>query len=233
MKTAIAIRHVHFEDLGIIQPVLQHYGYAVHTLDAGIAALNATQLADADLLIVLGAPLGAHDEHLYPFLHDELDALRLRLVAQRPTLGICLGAQLMARVLGAKVAPMRHKEIGYAPLQDIEPDSLLAPLSAIPVLHWHGDQFDIPQRASRLAASARCPNQAFSVENYALGLQFHLEADASQIERWLIGHASELHHEGIDPSQIRIDAQTHGERLRTAAEHVIGNWLQSLTQVQV
>jgi len=228
MKTAIAIRHVHFEDLGHIQPMLQRNGYKAHILDAGIDTLDATQLMDVDLLIVLGAPIGAYDEQTYPFLQHELQALHQRLSAQRPTLGICLGAQLMARVLGAKVAPMPRKEIGYAPLHDIEPENLLAPLNAIPVLHWHGDQFDIPNQATRLAASALCPNQAFAVGNYALGLQFHLEADASQIERWLIGHATELHQAGIDPRQIRADAQTHGERLRTAAEQVIENWLHGL-----
>ncbi len=231
MKTALAIRHVHFEDLGLIQPVLQRHGYMVHTLDAGIAALDTAQLVDTDLLIVLGAPIGAHDEHFYPFLHDELKALRLRLAAQRPTLGICLGAQLMARVLGAKVAPMQYKEIGYAPLHNIEPDSLLAPLNDIPVLHWHGDQFDIPLQATQLAASERCPNQAFAEGNYALGLQFHLETDAKQIERWVIGHAAELHHAGIDPRQIRLDAHAHGDVLRTAAEQVIENWLHGLPQL--
>ena len=230
MKTAIAIRHVHFEDLGLIQPVLQRHGYDVQTLDAGISALDSAQIVNADLLIVLGAPIGAHDEHIYPFLEHTLNALQHRLGARRPTLGICLGAQLMARTLGANVKPMGHKEIGYAPLSHIEPDCVLTPLTDIPVLHWHGDQFDIPPQSQRLAASTHCPNQAFALEHHALGLQFHLEADATQIERWLIGHAAELHHAGIDPCQIRLDAQTHGDVLRKAAERVIENWLHGLPQ---
>ena len=154
MKSAIAIRHVAFEDLGDFAPILREHGYAIQILDAGVDALDTQASRHADLLIVLGAPIGAFDEALYPFLLDELSLLQHRLANQQPTLGICLGAQLMARALGAEVAPMGHKEIGYAPLSFIEPDSVLAPLGDIPVLHWHGDQFAIPQAASPRARFA-------------------------------------------------------------------------------
>ena len=228
MKTAIAIRHVAFEDLGDFAPILLEHGYAIHILDAGVDALDTQATRQADLLIVLGAPIGAFDEALYPFLHDELSLLQHRLANQQPTLGICLGAQLMARALGAAVAPMGHKEIGYAPLSFIEPHSVLAPLGEIPVLHWHGDQFAIPHGASRLAASALCPNQAFALGHYALGLQCHLEADARQIERWLISHALELQQTGVNPQTIRQHAQVHGDTLHTAASAVLSNWLKNI-----
>lgn len=228
MKTALAIRHIAFEDLGHFAPILQEHGYALHTLNAGVASLNTDTMHNADLLILLGAPIGAFDEAQYPFLLDELELIKRRLGKRQPTLGICLGAQLMARALGARVYPMGHKEIGYAPLSFIEPTSVLSPLDGIPVLHWHGDQFDIPQGAIRLAASERCPNQAFALADYALGLQCHLEADARLIERWLIGHALELQQAGIHPNTIRQQAQTHGANLHTASQAVLKSWLQGI-----
>lgn len=113
----------------------------------------------ADVLIVLGGPISANDEMGYPFLCQALEIIQQRLAQQRPVLGICLGAQLMARALGARVAPLGVKEIGYGPirLSSAPQTSVLAPLSDVPVLHWHGDRFDIPDSAIRLAGSAALP----------------------------------------------------------------------------
>ncbi|MGZ3428093.1 MAG: glutamine amidotransferase-related protein, partial [Polyangia bacterium] len=103
MKRAVAIRHVAFEDLGLLEAVLTERGYAVGYRDAGVDPLAGAAVDAADLLIVLGGPLGANDEASFPFLVDELRLVERRLRAGRPTLGICLGAQLIARVLGARV----------------------------------------------------------------------------------------------------------------------------------
>ena len=116
-KTAIAIRHVHFEDLGAFDRVLRRHGYAVGYCDAGIDDIGNVDPLAPDLLIVLGGPIGAHEESLYPFLGPELALLEHRLAAARPTLGICLGAQLIARALGARVYRARVKEIGWSELQ--------------------------------------------------------------------------------------------------------------------
>ncbi|MGD7215700.1 glutamine amidotransferase-related protein, partial [Ralstonia pseudosolanacearum] len=118
MKTALALRHVPFEHLGVLESLLLGRGYAVRTLDAGLQPLPAEALAAADLVVVLGGPIGAFDDDRYPFLREETDAIARRLAARKPLLGICLGAQLMARALGAAVAPMcdNVKEIGFAPL---------------------------------------------------------------------------------------------------------------------
>src|ERR1043165_4383966 len=101
-RRAVAIRHVHFEDLGVFHATLEEAGYEVVILDAGVDDLNLDPIGP-DLLIVLGGPIGAYEENLYPFLKDELRSLERRLAAGEPTLGICLGAQLMAKALGAKV----------------------------------------------------------------------------------------------------------------------------------
>ena len=229
MKTVLALRHVPFEDLGLLGPVLQHRGYAVRIHDAGVGTLDGHP--EPDLLVVLGGPIGAFDEAAYPFLADTLARLRARLARRLPVLGICLGAQLMARALGARVAPMGHKEIGFAPLA-LTPDgerSVLAPLAhGTPVLHWHGDQFDSPPGGQRLAATPLCPNQAFAMGTHALGLQFHLEADLSRMEQWLIGHACELAAAGVDLHALRSGAREHGAALARAAEAVFGAWLDGI-----
>jgi GMP synthase (glutamine-hydrolysing) len=230
LKTALALRHIHFEDLGIIKPLLETANYQVRYLDPGKDDVALNGIGQADLLIVLGGPIGAFDEEAYPFLRQELTIIRKRLAAQKPILGICLGAQLMARALGADVAPMGIKEIGFAPLtlsQEGE-SSILVPLAGVPVLHWHGDQFEIPATAVHLASTPACRNQAFSVGDYALGLQFHVEANLGNLERWLVGHACELATAKIDPCRLRAEAQQHGERLAKAAKQAMGDWLKQI-----
>lgn len=116
MKTAVAIRHLAFEDLGLIEPWLKRRGWRIVTYDVGIDELWKIDLSQVDLLIVLGGPIGANDDALYPCLAEEVELIRQRLDSGRALLGICLGAQLMARALGAAVTPMDRKEIGFSPL---------------------------------------------------------------------------------------------------------------------
>src|SRR5260370_28129490 len=113
MKTAIAIRHVHFEDLGSLEPALERAGYRIRYADCCIDDIAALDPVAPDLVVVLGAPIGAYEDEIYPTLKDELNLLEMRLSANRPTIGICLGAQLMARALGACVYPAGLKEIGW------------------------------------------------------------------------------------------------------------------------
>lgn len=228
-RTANAIRHVPFEDLGLLAPLLTDRGYHIEYLDAGIDDLTDPRAADADLLIVLGGPIGVGDLATYPFLHQEIDLLERRL-DQRPTLGICLGAQLIATTLGAHVRPSGGVEIGYAPLT-LTDDGRRSPLAAIehtPVLHWHGDRFDTPEGAVNLAVTNHTPDQAFSLGSHVLALQFHLETHHDDIERWLIGHAHELAANGIDPRTIRQDAATHGPVLAAAAQLAFSIWLDGI-----
>ncbi len=213
MKTAIAIRHLHFEDLGTLEPLLHQRGYKIRYCDAGVHDPKTVEVEKSDLLVVLGAPIGACDENAYPFLTRELELIEQRFEARSPLLGICLGAQLMARVLGAAVVPMKRKEIGFSPITLTVAGrvSSLAALSAdTSVLLWHGDQFAIPNGTDNLASTPLCPHQAFVLGGYALGLQFHLEADAERIESWLLGHAAELAQAGIDPRMLRAQAKAHG-----------------------
>lgn len=229
-RTAIAIRHVAFEDLGLLAPMLAERGYAVRYLEAGVDAIDADALCAADLMVILGGPIGVYEAERYPFLTRESAAIAARLASGKPTLGICLGAQLIAQSLGAEVASTGKVEIGFAPLSltDEGRASVLKTIGDVPVLHWHGDQFAIPTGARRLAQTPGFPNQAFAIDRHVLGLQFHLEVEASQLERWLIGHAHELASHRIEPSVLRRDAALHGRALTHAARAIFGAWLDGL-----
>ncbi|MFK8333136.1 glutamine amidotransferase [Pseudomonas sp. BJa5] len=230
MKTLLVLRHIHFEDLGYLEPVLVELGYSIHYLDVCTMSFAAIDEQKADLVVILGGPIGAYEEVSYPFLTEELELIRRRLKSGRPLLGICLGAQLIARALGAKVYPMPGKEIGFGKLSLTASgqESVLARLNDVPVLHWHGDQFDIPEQAQRLAETDLCGNQAFSLGNNLLALQFHLEADSGRIEQWLVGHAAELAAQGIDPTDLRLQASQMGDQLEQACRRVIEDWVKQL-----
>jgi GMP synthase (glutamine-hydrolysing) len=176
-KACLAVRHVAFEDLGLLGPLVSARGYDIHYHDAGIERFDATTLIAPDLVVVLGGPIGVYEAETYPFITGEIAAIAARLAANKPILGICLGAQMMAAALGARVAPGPVKEIGWAPLTltAAGETSVLAPLGTSPVLHWHGDNCDLPAGCERLAATPHCPVQAFARTPSQLALQFHLE----------------------------------------------------------
>ena len=133
----------------------------------------------------------------------------------------------MAKALGAAVAPGPQKEIGWAPLVLTEAgrDCGLGAFATTPVLHWHGDNFELPANAVRLASTPACPNQAFSVGRSLLGLQFHIEVDPARIEQWLIGHAVELGKAGIDPRDLRRQAATLGRVTAEKGQAALAAWL--------
>jgi GMP synthase (glutamine-hydrolysing) len=232
-KTAIAVRHVPFEDLGTLETVLAAHGYAVAYREAGLYDLGSIDPVGPDLLVVLGGPIGAYEEDAYPFVLDEVRLLERRLQADLPTLGICLGAQMMARALGAKVYPGQGKEIGWSPLRLTEAGqrSCLRFVSAekTPVLHWHGDTFDLPDGATRLASTETYENQAFAWGRRALALQFHTEVRAGDLERWFIGHACEIAGTaGVTVADLRRDTARWGPVLEAHGPQAFDAWLREL-----
>ena len=233
---AVVLTHVPFEDLGSLQPELERRRFAIETVHVPAAAFPLPEAQNCDLLIVLGGPIGVYDAQDYPFLTAEIECIRQRLAARRPILGICLGAQLMAAALGARVYPgAAGSEIGWSPLQPADPQpsrpisapSWFAPLLAhdVSVFHWHGDAFDLPAGARHLARAALYPNQAFALENYGLALQFHPEVTAVGLERWYVGHSCELRQKGLSIAQLRADANRHASALTQASIHFFKLWL--------
>ena len=140
-----------FEDLGVWASTLRARGHRVEYVDAGE---DLSRASDADLLIVLGAPIGVHDTADYPYLVGEREVVASRLAEDRPTVGVCLGAQLMAAALGARVYAGERKEIGWGRLS-LAPEARETPVHALadaPILHWHGDTFDLPAGVTLLAS---------------------------------------------------------------------------------
>ena len=231
LKIAAAIRHVGFEDLGSFAAPIERAGYKIQYYDIGEHDPSTIDAIGTDLFIVLGGPIGVYETDAYPFLMDEIAILERRLNADRPTLGICLGAQLIARALGSSVYPGARKEIGWAPvtLTEIGRMSLLAHLDETPVLHWHGDTFDLPEGCELLGSTEVCQNQAFSRGPNVLGLQFHAEARVQGFERWLVGHACELSVSGLDPRGLRARAEACASSLEKRATAMMGEWLRRLS----
>jgi len=229
--TALILSHVAFEDLGTLEVPLRERGFSLEFVNASMAHFPLPQAATCELLVVLGGPIGVYDQQAYPFLTAEIALIRQRLAAGRPILGICLGAQLMAAALGARVFPGKNgKEIGWAPIQ-AAPDAARAPWFApllspgLSLFHWHGDTFDLPPGALHLATSELYANQAFAFEDIALGLQFHAEVTAADLESWYVGHACELSHAGISVESLRSAAQEHSLALKGAATQFWRLWL--------
>lgn len=172
------LQHVPFEQLGSIEAKLTGKRHQLSSTNLYKNELLPT-VDNIDWLIIMGGPMGVYDEGEFPWLKQEKDFIRQAIKSGKIVMGICLGAQLIAAALNAKVYKNRHSEIGWFDLKRHPEAENTILSSAIPpqaeVFHWHGDTFDIPAGAKSLASSAACPNQGFILDNRVVGLQFHLE----------------------------------------------------------
>lgn len=218
------IRHLCFEGLGTLADELDRLGLAFDYLDPPTDEVGSAR--EPEVLIVMGGPISVNDDDRFPFLGNVIDAIRHRIDSRLPTLGICLGAQLIARAMGAAVVPMAAPEIGWRSLT-LTPQGQAGPLRhlATPVMHWHGETFDVPSGAQALASTPACPNQAFAVGDHTLALQFHIEVSATHLEHWLVGHIHELDHCGIDVGKLRDDARRYASDSTARGARVLAEWL--------
>jgi len=227
-RTTHIIQHVAFEHGGVIAEALRARGHTLQVFQAGVDDLLPIADHPADLLLVLGGPIGVYETEAYPWLEQEIALIRARIAAKGKVIGVCLGAQLIARACGARVYP-GTREIGWAPIVPtaIGRASALAELATAnwEVLHWHGDTFDLPAGAELLASTAAVPNQAYAIGKQVLALQFHPEVLPRDIEAWLIGHTVELGKAGIDPRTIRARTAEIGERVAAAGRRMFARWL--------
>lgn len=234
MRKLLVCQHVPYEILGTLDPLLREAGFRIRYVNFGRHPDAQPSLDGYRGLIILGGPMNVDEEERYPHLVTEMRLVQQALERGIPVLGICLGAQLVARALGAAVSPNHEKEIGWydvAPTDSARTDPLLAHLEGCErIFQWHGDTFEIPSGAVHLASSSACANQAFRYGNNVYGFQFHLEVDEPLIARWLQVPAMRAEIEAlqgrVDPEQIRSETPQRMARLKQLSDRIFGEFVQ-------
>lgn len=229
MKRALAIRHVPYEGIAGFGQPLEAAGYAIDRFDVTDAGFATLDLVAPDLVVLMGGPMAVYEREANPWIACEIERLRARLDAGRPTLGVCLGAQMIAAALGARVYPGPVKEVGFAPVTLADPAGALAALDNVPVLHWHGDTFDLPHGTERLASSASYANQAFARRRELLALQFHPEmGEDERFFAWVDTSADYIAEAGTDAATLRAAHEAHGAHAVAAGRKMLARWLAGL-----
>jgi GMP synthase (glutamine-hydrolysing) len=222
----LAFRHVPGEHLGLMGAVLDERGIAWRYADRFHQPAVSEDWESAAALIFLGGPMSANDDQ--PYLHEELRIIERAVADGKPVPGICLGAQLVARALGARVYRNPVKEIGWAPVswrEAAHADPLFQGLADPEILfQWHGETFDLPAGAVWLASSEACRRQAFR-SGSAYGLQFHLEVTPETISAWC---AEDANSGDVRELEAPIDPYANSARLEELARLVFGRWADGL-----
>jgi GMP synthase (glutamine-hydrolysing) len=214
-RTVRVLQHVAEEGPSLIAVALEREAIAVEVTRVDLGEPVPKDLGPAGGLVVLGGPMGVYEADRYLHLRDELRLIEGAMHAGAPVLGVCLGSQLLAAALGARVAPAPTKEIGWFPVTSkphAAADALFGSLpSRFEALHWHGDVFDLPAGATSLAFSAKTEHQAFRYGNRAYGLLFHLEATSAQVEAMVAACAQELAGARVLPEELLATTRRQAE----------------------
>ena len=229
-KTALIIRHVPYEGVAGFRDPIEAAGYEVDRIDVADERFSTLDLGQPDLLIMMGGPMGVYEQDRYPWIACQLKRLARRLEANRPTLGVCFGAQMMAEAMGGKVFAGHASEVGFHPVT-LHPggaDGPLRHIADVPMLHWHGDTFTLPDNVELLASSPLYAHQAFRRGNNILALQFHAEMGLDpRIEAWIEGGRAAMARAGTTEARLRADHDRLGPAAVAAGQAMIADWLET------
>ncbi|MBX7149052.1 type 1 glutamine amidotransferase [bacterium] len=233
MAKILVCQHVPHQILGTLDPLFKKNGFRIRYANFSRFPDLKPDLQGYNGLVLLGGPMNVDETHKHPHLNYEIKLIEMALKKDIPILGICLGAQLIAKTLGAPVSKNHEKEIGWHDVnftQEASEDPLFKFFEPCEKLfQWHGYAFETPKSAVRLAKSALCPNQAFRYGSKVYGLQFHLEVDKALINRWLTTpmHCEELKQlrHKPNPEQILEETDVCLGRLNTISQHTFGQFI--------
>jgi GMP synthase (glutamine-hydrolysing) len=228
-KNALVLQHDPTIHLGNLEPVLVARGYDIQVLDARTADF-ANLDVQPDLVVVLGNDSGVYEKDLLPYIAAEEAWLAARLAAQQPTLGVCFGAQIMASALGERVYKGDSTQIGFRSVEPTEAGatSPVRHFAGVPVMEWHGDTFDLPAGATRLAGSSDYANEAFALGSWGLAVQFHPETTTAMHERWLADGRESVVRLGIDPDALAAERDAHTAAMGVASQAMLNEFLDGL-----
>jgi GMP synthase (glutamine-hydrolysing) len=234
MRKVLVFQHVAHEILGTLNPLLKNRGFRIRYVNFDRHPNTEPSVEKYDGLVVLGGNMGVYEAESYPHIKVEMKLIEQALAKNIPVLGICLGAQILAHVLGSEVRKSGEKEIGWYDLHLTDAgrqDPLFAHFrKSEKVFQLHGDTFDVPKTAEHLASSDICPGQAFRYGEKAYGIQFHLEVDRGMIERWLKNpvNKKELDESGgkFDVHRIMADTEARIERSLEVSRLTFQNWIE-------
>ena len=235
----MVFQHVPYEPLGTLDPLIRSLNHRIRYFNFGREPNAEPSIEGYDALIILGGPMNIGEEDNYPHLNVEKNVIQQAMSLNIPILGICLGAQLIAASLGAKVYRAAHKEIGWTELSPTKigtNDPLINVFTQkVKIFQWHAYTFDLPNEATLLVEGAQVTNQAFRIKDNIYGFQFHLEADLALIQRWLKlpQHLQEL---GLENAKKQVDSiwndtLTHMERSLSLSQQVFTQFLELLPEV--
>jgi GMP synthase (glutamine-hydrolysing) len=228
MKRALVIRHVPHEGMAGYRDPVEAAGYEIDRIDVADPAFSSLDLREPDLLIMMGGPMGVYEQDQYPWIKCQLHRLQQRLGADRPTLGVCFGAQMIAAALGARVYAGPVKEVGFHAVEVNETgrSGPLTHLVDVPVLHWHGDTFTLPEGVELLASSHRYEHQAFRRGPNLLALQFHAEmGEDERFHQWIEEWPEAAIEAGGCNDSLRAAHEVHGPRAVGAGRAMVTEWL--------
>ena len=230
MKSALIIRHTPYEGIAGFRAPVEAAGYELTRIDVSDPAFPHIDFDEPDLVLIMGGPMGVYETEAHPWIAGEITRLARRIMLDRPTIGVCLGSQMIAAAMGARVYPGPVKEVGFAPVT-ISPAGLGSPLRHIedvPVLHWHGDSFDLPPGVELLASTDAYPHQAFRRGNNLLAPQCHPEmGEDPRFDIWLEDEAY-VEAAGLTVAELRVQHDALGPAAVAAGQKLITDWLYRL-----